>query len=1000
MKPLSEADANEIFNTAVEAASELDYEAMAQIRLLDKLVSRGGRPLSRMPEAQPGRSATSSRIRRSGLKDTTTSLGTERWLLWHALGCSSRACQRSTMGRRGTHSTSRDPGTRAQNGHGQRGPSNPGRWRPLTMLADDGGDVIAEILKRSRDAECSNLPTLVEEAAYDVLVRNAHRGRREVMRYVEQHGPTGPWSDSLLRQERFLASLPPEAAADEEGAHDPDTEADTPPVAHVWDRETLRDSSLLQEAVRELWERMRDERAMHRRSTIFESARRAVSPADRAAHLTALAGLDEHALTGVAVEAILHAIDEWRTSPSVQGWCRTELPAVIVARFPDMTRYLEYGEDNLTRALERTGLADPEVQDVLLRALEHHVDGIGSEMLFAIAGMIGRRLAQRDAANLADWYAERLEKRISPEYRDQTAPDSALPREVDEAVARFLFACMGDCDLRLRWRAAHAVRRLARTGEVATLAALIAEYHRREESVFRGRDLDFYWLAARLWFVLVWDRVAVERPELAARAGPTLLEIALDDSFPHLLVRSFARDACKKLAAAGHLSLGSEQHSHLVRVNESPVPRAPANPGVRKSIGLGHRDGFAYSNGDRRFKFDPIDTLPYWYAPMLQSFAAVDGERFLREAERWIVDAWGHRGDADGFVKESRRGRFDRNDWRLSMHSHGSRPTVETLRTHLEWHAMWCAAGELLKTEPLVPRSEDNWHELSDRVDGEKLVEPPLWSSDLLVSTPLLARNWRSDNRPIDDWMLGVQETDYRAEVFPNDSPCCVIVDGSSEHRTRDRLERTHVSSALVEPTTSRSLLRALQTTSDSWSYKLPDEGEEHAEIDEAPYRLLGWLQRSHRDDGIDRKEPFRGNAFRIDCRPGRRVEVACNLMRDATGRPRWSNPDAAQPMFVYQAWGAAENDDERYQRDFAVAGQRLLAHREQLLNFLRGQELDLIVEVQVTRRERKTRPYSGGNWESTPERRCARLYLFDGQGSLEVAEGYLGTWTGDSQAA
>ena len=32
MKPLSEADANEVFNTAVEVASELDYEAMAQIR--------------------------------------------------------------------------------------------------------------------------------------------------------------------------------------------------------------------------------------------------------------------------------------------------------------------------------------------------------------------------------------------------------------------------------------------------------------------------------------------------------------------------------------------------------------------------------------------------------------------------------------------------------------------------------------------------------------------------------------------------------------------------------------------------------------------------------------------------------------------------------------------------------------------------------------------------------------------------------------------------------
>ena len=36
-----------------------------------------------------------------------------------------------------------------------------------------------------------------------------------------------------------------------------------------------------------------------------------------------------------------------------------------------------------------------------------------------------------------------------------------------------------------------------------------------------------------------------------------------------------------------------------------------------------------------------------------------------------------------------------------------------------------------------------------------------------------------------------------------------------------------HVSSALVEPATGRSLVRALQTMGDSWGYKLPDEDEE-----------------------------------------------------------------------------------------------------------------------------------------------------------------------------
>ena len=408
--------------------------------------------------------------------------------------------------------------------------------------------------------------------------------------------------------------------------------------------------------------------------------------------------------------------------------------------------------------------------------MERHADGMGAELIFGLAGMIGCKLAQPGAASLVDWYAERLEDRISAKHRDQTAPDAALPRDVDEAVARFLFAYMGDCDLRLRWRAAHAVRRLARTGDGAPLAALTAEYDRREEPAFRGRGFEFHWLAARLWFVVTWDRIALERPGLTGGVGRALLRIALDDSFPHMLIRSFARDACEKLVSAGHLSLTSEEDSRLRCVNETPLPRVSAAPGARKTMGVGRMDGFACGREDRRFHFDETDTLPYWYAPMLKSFAAVDREHFLQEAERWIIDVWGYSGDLRAFVQEHRRGRFNDRNWNLSMHSHGSKPTLEPLKTHLEWHAMWCAAGELLKSDPLVPRGEDNWYELGDRVDREKLVESPLWSADLLVSTPLLARNWRSDKRPLDDWIPEVREADHRVEIFPSDSPSYVVV--------------------------------------------------------------------------------------------------------------------------------------------------------------------------------------------------------------------------------
>ena len=998
MTPLSKPDANAIFNTAVEVASELDHEVMAQIRLLDELVRRGGDHFAnaRSTARKLGNIVADAAVRLEGNDHFPWEQAMAALARLDAPLALANAARWDDEAVAPLHETMA-PVLKTALGEGT---IRPEQAAALSMLADDGDAVITEILKQSGHKGHPGFPALVEEAAYDVLIRHALRGRQEVVHRIEQHGPVGPWSDSLLRQEQFVATLTPESATDEKRTLERDTKADNPVIAHVWTRETLLDRSLLQEAIQDLRDRMRAERGYYRRSFIFDSARQAVSPADRVAHIKALAGLDGSAVAAEAVEAMLQAVDEWWTSPSVQEWCRTELPEVIVTRFPAMTRYLPFAEDNLTPALKRTGLDDAKIQELLLKGVERHADGMGADLIFGLAGLIGCKLAQPDAASLVDWYAERLENRISAEHRDQTAPDAALPRYVDEAVARFLFACMGDCDLRKRWRAAHAVRRLARTEDAATLAALLAEYRRREERVFRGRDLEFYWLAARLWFVLAWDRVAGERLEFAVLAGPTLLDIALDDSFPHLLVRSFARDACEKLVAADRLSLTSEQSSRLACVNETPVPRVPEDREVRRTAGSGFRDSFTYDHEGRRFRFDVMDTLPYWYAPMLESFAAVDGERFLQEAERWIIDVWGYSGDLRGFDKEPRRSRFNQSNWTLTMHSHGSKPTLERLNTHLEWHVMWCAAGELLKSEPLVPRSEDNWHELSYQVDQEKLVEPPLWSADLLVSTPLLARNWRSDKRPLDHWVLEVREADHRIEIFPSDSPSYVVVDGSSERRTRDRMERTHVSSALVEPATGRSLVRALQTMGDSWDYKLPDEGEERAEIDEAPYRFLGWLRHPYRDDGIDKKDPFRGHAFQISSRPGRHVTVACNLTRDATGRPRWSNGEAEQPMFVYEAWGVDAEDEERYRDGFAVAGQRLLAHKEQLLNFLCGQKLDLITEVEVERRERRNRRYTGEEENTSREGRFARLYLLGGEGNLEVAEGRLGTWTGDGPTA
>lgn len=992
LRPISTPDANAIFNCAVEAASELDQGVMAQIRLLDKLIARGANSFSntRQTARRVADVVADAAIRLDGYEHfpwNESMSALTRLDASLALANAARWDGESVV-------TLRESLPPLLKGALHEKSLRPAQGAALALFIDGDCSVLAKVLEQANAAKLPSLPQLAEEAAWDALVRNGRRSSDAVMPLIEPHGLDGPWTGALRRQGSFLSLLPSQPPARNRDEVEPTEKAGDLLGRHSWDRNTLLDSTRLRSVINALRDQERAGRRYLSISNILQSAGNAVLPRDRVAHLSALAELDDLTITNEAVKALLHTIDAWGDSPAVQDWCRTSLPKVIVSRLPELSRYLQHGEDDLTPALNRTGLSEAQLQDLVLRGIEHQVDGFSSELIFALAGLVGGKLIPSDAAGLADWYAERLAHRIPEEDRDQTALDLALPQDIDEAVARFVFAYMGDYDLRMRWRAAHAVRRLARADDYATLTALVAQYGRCEDVVFRGRQHVFYWLAARLWFVIAWDRVAGERPDIADHAGSSLLQIALDGTFPHVLVRAFARDACEKLAAAGNLSLTSEERSHLERVSKTPLPRLPAAKPARRYL--------AHKDEGRRFEFDWMDTIPYWYEPLFSAFADLDGERFLQAVEHWIIDVWGYSGDIRDFDKERRRRRLNDRDWSLSSHRHGSLPTMERLNTHLEWHAMWCAVGELLKTEPLVSCDGDvwwAWGDLGARIRREKLAEPPLWSVDLLAPTPLVTRNWQVDSRALDEWVLAVREADHRAEMLPDDQPDYVVVDGNLERRMSDRIETISVASALVAPSTGGSLLRALQTMEDAWDYKLPDE-DEHHEIDRMPYRLLGWLRSPSRDNGIDDKDPFRGYTSIINALPGGRVTEACGLTRDKAGLARWFSDPAQRPMFIYEVWGERDNDQEQYTAGCAAAGRRLLVHKEQLRDFLRGQELDLMIEVEVTRRGRETRRYAGEEEKKTPGGRFDRLYRLHGGGALEIAEGRVGAWAGDRPRA
>lgn len=982
--PVSPADANEVFNDAVAAASELDHEIVPQLKLIASLLKIG--------LEQTGDRRSVARNLSEIMADAAIRLEGHEGLPWNEVMetiaaldlplalANAAKWEDADLARYGETL----PATlKAGLNHGTLPPASA---MALDLLLHGDHGVTEDALRVCSEGGTPHEP-FIEEAAWDSLIRHDHRGDEKLAARMEGGRTAGRWAKALTDRQEFLSRLPDDGPlASHARVSAQAGRGQAVPAQRIWNRETLIDGEALDGALTVALTEARAAERYVSTSEILGEAAAAVVMRDRVAFLDAVS-TTRVGIGSEMTDTLLVLLDSW-SSPAIRNWAATRLPDVIVARFTEFVGHMAYGETSLPRALERTRLPPAGTVDLLLRGVQLHGDALGGDQVFALAGLIAGSLDAKAVSDAGGWYAARLAGRIAPEDRDQIWDPTQLPATVPAAVARLLHACLGDHDVRVRWRAVYAIRRLARLAGTETLEALISEYGRKDETVFRSPDLAFYWIAARLYFTVAWNRVAGEMPETGAIAGSTLLAIARDARFPHVLLRSLARDACLELVRAGRLPLTGTELDQLKLVGRSTLPVQPEVDERNRGPAPRHDDE------GRRFRFDTMDTIPYWYVPTLSGFAKASLEQLLRTAERWILDRWGYPGDIRAFDAERRRGRFRNHEWSLTSNRHGSNPILERLNTHLEWHALWCATGELMETEPLSAQERGGWNDLEARIAREMLTEPPLWSGDLRDPTPLRPDFWTPPSAPLAEWADGVREDRMRAELAVSDRPGYLIVGGGWRSRSSDRVETVSFSSALVQSEAAPALLRALQTIESAFLYALPHEGEHDLDQGDAPYRLFGWLRSVSSDGGIDAQDPLRGGTDLVDLRPGRRVRDVCGLRRDPAGTPSWSAPDRL-PMFLYESWGDRETDEERHSTDFKVSGRRLLVERGQLQEFLGREALELVIEVEIRREGRDDRRRYDQE-EKTPEEAYDRLYRLDGTGGLHTAEGRVGAWTGD----
>ncbi len=632
--PVSPVDAEALFSEAIELTKEIDHEAYDQINLLNVLAV-GSLSLS---EAEQKRCAAESyrfvsgaaeRLDYDGFPWETASSALARLSINVGMAAISRWADEGTCRLNITLPSLLIEGVSENN-------ISPAVVTALAILLQCPDEDLAAKTAEKAKSTGEHLQA-ASVFAKDWLLHVSTKSRLEfaskILSLVDSEEISQyPDLVSLQKTVKFLEQLPTVNSKESEhellNSYSPDDE-NAKIVNCKFDLNGRRFVTV--EAIQSFLKEVITDRRQVREGEVLEEMRKATQIADRVAFLNALVEVElEYFAARSLTEVLVRALKSWQ-GPAIQRWKSENLPSVITRHFASFARWIEERDSLLPEVLSVATVSPAQRLDLVVEGIERSAADLGNRTLYALLRFLVADLTGEQLTTLIPWYVDRLAARIPVDDR-HVLDIHDVPTETPRAVGRFLFNQMADIDVRVRWRASHALRRLAQLHASDVFDAVVSCYHATEESTFQAKESPFYWLAARLWLTMGLNRVASETPTMVLPHANLLADIATDSTFPHILIREHAKRAVLKLIATQDELKSAIDFAALCSVNvpsnTTDVHRYPS------------RSYQWHDVSKRRFHFDSMDTLPYWYEYILRIFPTVDKNHVLDLAENWIVDKW------------------------------------------------------------------------------------------------------------------------------------------------------------------------------------------------------------------------------------------------------------------------------------------------------------------------------------------------------------------------
>lgn len=603
-----------------------------------------------------------------------------------------------------------------------------------------------------------------------------------------------------------------------------------------------------------------------------------------------------------------------------------------------------------------------------------------ADTFFGFVQIASNLISPKNTIELLDFGLKRFEVHTNNDYADGLWSNwLEPPQDKSEAFAGFVWSALGSPKSSIRWQAVHCVRRLAESNCKNEIDALIHWMESEKVGAFGSKKLPFYKLHARLYLLIGLARVSIDYPQLIKDHKSTFLKSALE-SFTHVLIQKYSAEIALNIEGFFPNTYSPEVVSKLQKNAESQLP-------IKTAGNYEAENGVSYSNeeNDTEPKFyHGYDVDRYWFGPLGEVFGITD-QMVEKLATDVIINEWNIDNNG-GYQSDPRKSQWQthRNGQEI-MHSHGSYPRTDSYSFYLSYHSMFVVAARLLKEKHVVQSKgwqEDPWNDwvnnhLLTRNDGK-------WLADRRDSTPLIERDWSKIDKSNWNIEIATDEDFLEGLIYESSGDKWLNIFGSWTEGDNECEESFFISSALVSPDASQSLLKALISCSNPHDFKLPEYQEDDMEINLRPFELKGWVWSEYISKRIDEYDP---HAADIDFPPyqiGETIIKNMGLTADSELR-QWFQPNTSAESIICRIWSTNSNEpDEEALRK----GHRLSASITFLKKLCMIMKCELIIEVQIRRRN-KRKAYFGRAEQHEYKPPFNKIYILSADGKLRDEDKY-----------